>query len=47
LVVIPAVRNASADTVVIANGASCRQQIFDQTGRQALHPIELIWQRWT
>lgn len=47
LVVMPAVRKAPADTVVVANGASCRQQILDQTGRQALHPIELIWQHWS
>ena len=36
----PAVRNA-ADAVVCAPGTSCRHQIHDGTGREALHPVDL------
>jgi Fe-S oxidoreductase len=33
------VRSASPDTVIAASGTSCRQQIVERTGRQAVHPI--------
>ncbi|MEM7562631.1 MAG: FAD-linked oxidase C-terminal domain-containing protein [Pseudomonadota bacterium] len=33
----PAVRDATGDTLIIANGTSCRQQIEDGTRRTALH----------
>jgi Fe-S oxidoreductase len=36
----PAVRAAS-DAVVCAPGTSCRHQIHDGTGREALHPVDL------
>ncbi|HLJ97065.1 MAG TPA: FAD-linked oxidase C-terminal domain-containing protein [Gemmataceae bacterium] len=39
----PALRAASADTVVVAAGFSCRRQIEHFTGRAALHPAELLW----
>ena len=35
---LPAVRAADADTLVIADGFSCREQIADLTGRGALAP---------
>ena len=38
----PAVREAGSDTLVIADGFSCRTQIFDGTGRHALHLAEAI-----
>jgi Fe-S oxidoreductase len=37
LSLLPAVRKAPDDTIIIADGASCRQQIRDGTGREALH----------
>jgi Fe-S oxidoreductase len=40
--VIPAVRKASADTLIIANGFSCREQIEQCTGRETLHIAELL-----
>ncbi len=40
-VLFPAVR-AAADAIVIAPGFSCRHQIHHGTGRQAVHPIEII-----
>jgi Fe-S oxidoreductase len=38
LVLLPAVRSASADTIIAAPGTSCRHQIKDATGRIAHHP---------
>ena len=38
----PAVRNASIDTIISANGTSCRHQIKDGTNRKALHPITIL-----
>ncbi len=38
----PAVRAAPVDTVVVAPGVSCRQQIDHLTGRRALHPAEAL-----
>jgi Fe-S oxidoreductase len=37
LALLPAVRRAEADTLVIADGTSCRHQIKDGTSRPALH----------
>jgi hypothetical protein len=31
------VRRASADTLIVTDGFSCRRQIADRTGRRALH----------
>ncbi len=39
---LPAVRAAAADTVVVADGTSCRHQIADGTMRQAVHVASLI-----
>ena len=38
----PAVRASSEDTIIAAAGTSCRAQIFDTTGRRALHPAEIL-----
>lgn len=38
----PAVRAAGQDTVIVAAGVSCRQQILSATGRRALHPAEAL-----
>jgi Fe-S oxidoreductase len=42
LSLLPAVRKAGADTIIIADGTSCRQQIRDGTGREALHVARLL-----
>jgi Fe-S oxidoreductase len=42
LVLFPAVRAASADTIIATAGTSCRHQILDGTGRTALHPVEVL-----
>ena len=39
---LPAVRRARNDTVIIADGTSCRHQIKDGTGHQALHVARLL-----
>ncbi|MBI4460546.1 MAG: FAD-binding oxidoreductase, partial [Acidobacteria bacterium] len=38
----PAVRSLPSDALVIASGVSCRQQIAHTTGRQPLHPAEVL-----
>jgi len=43
LVLFPAVREADAETIVVAPGTSCRHQISDGTGRKALHPVEVLY----
>ena len=41
LSLLPAVRQAP-DAIVVADGTSCRHQIADGTGRQALHVARLL-----
>jgi FAD/FMN-containing dehydrogenase/Fe-S oxidoreductase len=41
-VLLPAVRNATADTLIITDGFSCYQQIEGLTGRKALHIAEVL-----
>lgn len=41
-VLLPAVRNAARDTLVIADGFSCREQIAQCTERRALHLAEVL-----
>lgn len=38
----PAVRAASSEAIVCASGTSCREQILHTTGREALHPVEVL-----
>ncbi|WP_298420760.1 FAD-binding and (Fe-S)-binding domain-containing protein [uncultured Kordia sp.] len=38
----PAIRKASMDTILAANGTSCRHQIKDGTQKDALHPITIL-----
>jgi Fe-S oxidoreductase len=39
---LPAVRSAAKDALLIANGFSCREQIAQSTGRSALHLAEVL-----
>jgi Fe-S oxidoreductase len=39
---VPAVRNAPPETLIIADGFSCRSQIEQQTQRRALHTAEVL-----
>ncbi|GGD39487.1 FAD-binding and (Fe-S)-binding domain-containing protein [Muriicola marianensis] len=38
----PAVSKADRDTLIAANGTSCRHQIWDGTGRKAYHPVSIL-----
>src|SRR6185437_5116523 len=42
LSLLPAVRRADADVLVIADGTSCRHQIKDGTQRDALHVARVL-----
>jgi FAD/FMN-containing dehydrogenase/Fe-S oxidoreductase len=44
LALLPAVRAASADALIVADGTSCRHQIADGTGRRAQHVARVLVQ---
>jgi len=39
---LPAVRSAGADTVIVADGTSCRHQIQDGAQRRAVHVATVL-----
>ncbi|MBO0789227.1 MAG: FAD-binding oxidoreductase, partial [Actinobacteria bacterium] len=41
-VILPAVRDAPADTLIIADGFSCREQIAQGTGRRPVHLAQVL-----
>ena len=41
-VLLPAVRNATPETLIVADGFSCREQIAQTTGRRAMHLAEVL-----
>ncbi|HVS86933.1 MAG TPA: FAD-binding and (Fe-S)-binding domain-containing protein [Candidatus Acidoferrum sp.] len=41
-VLLPAVRQTPAETLIVSDGFSCREQILQATGRQAMHLAEAI-----
>jgi len=41
-VLLPVVREAARDTIIVADGFSCREQIAQGTGREALHLAEVL-----
>ncbi|NMJ43999.1 FAD-binding protein [Roseomonas sp. JC162] len=42
LSLLPAVRAASRDAIIVADGTSCRHQIADLSGREALHSVRVL-----
>jgi FAD/FMN-containing dehydrogenase/Fe-S oxidoreductase len=42
LSLLPAVRKAPDDAIIVADGASCRHQIHDGTGREAVHVARVL-----
>jgi hypothetical protein len=42
LSLLPAVRKADADTLIVADGTSCRHQIHDGAGRDAMHVARVL-----
>jgi len=41
-VLLPAVRSAAPDTLIVSDGFSCREQIEQATGRKPMHLAELL-----
>ena len=39
---LPAVRKAAGDTLIVADGFSCREQIGHATDRWAMHPAKVV-----
>ena len=39
---LPAVRQADSETIIISDGFSCREQISQATGRRAVHLAEAL-----
>jgi Fe-S oxidoreductase len=39
---LPAVRAAASDALVVADGTSCRHQIHDGAGREAVHVARVL-----
>jgi Fe-S oxidoreductase len=44
LILFPEVRQTDPSVVIAAPGTSCRSQIKDGTGRDAMHPVEVMYQ---
>jgi Fe-S oxidoreductase len=42
LVLLPAIRDAAPDTLIVADGYSCREQIAQLTERRGLHMAEIV-----
>jgi Fe-S oxidoreductase len=42
LALLPAVRKAAADTLIVADGTSCRHQIADGAARDAVHVVRVL-----
>ena len=42
LSLFPAVDRSEDSVIIAANGTSCRHQIYDGTGRRALHPVSIM-----
>ena len=47
LVLFPAIRSAETGVVFVAGGTSCRHQIKDGTGINAMHPAEILFEALT
>jgi Fe-S oxidoreductase len=42
LSLLPSIRSSAKDTLLVADGTSCRHQIADGTGRKAVHVARLL-----
>ena len=38
----PSIRKTNSDTLIAANGTSCRNQILDGTQRESYHPVTIL-----
>ena len=41
-VLLPAIRQEPAETLIVVDGFSCREQIKQATGRDAMHSAEVL-----
>jgi Fe-S oxidoreductase len=41
-ILLPAVRHAKKDTIILADGFSCREQIEQETGRKGMHLAQIL-----
>jgi len=41
-ILLPAVRNAASETIIVSDGFSCREQIAQNSSRRAVHFAEAI-----
>jgi len=39
---LPAIRKAAAEDLIVADGTSCRHQISDLSGRKAVHSVQIL-----
>jgi Fe-S oxidoreductase len=39
---LPAIRAAGPDDLIVADGTSCRHQIHDLAGREAVHSVRVL-----
>ena len=46
LVLFPALRQTSEETLIAAPGTSCRHQIRDGVHREARHPVDILYDAW-
>ena len=42
LKLFPSIRKSDEETIIVANGTSCRHQIYDGTKRKAKHPVTIL-----
>ncbi len=38
----PSIKNSSQEDIIVANGTSCRHQIYDGTKRESYHPVSVL-----
>ncbi|MEI6133193.1 MAG: hypothetical protein WCQ41_10285, partial [Bacillota bacterium] len=43
LILFPEIRKSTSETIIVAPGTSCRQQIEHGTGTKAFHPVEVLF----
>ena len=43
LILFPEINKSKSETLIVAPGTSCRQQIKDATGRKVYHPVEVLY----
>src|SRR5574344_64341 len=42
-IIIPVIKKANKDTIIVASGTSCREQIHHFANKQPLHPLQVLY----